>query len=168
MNSNPNSIQIQNHIVNPVQIQNQIQNQNSYSFISNVSQNSPVSQTNLINTNITNIIPNPLNNLREPIETINLAQFKTLNEIGRGTFGEIYKVVWAVNNKVYALKKEILNDMEGVKTRQHRNQTIRSFIASTHCNGIVKIYGNLTIPNGPEFHYYELMELCDRDFEQEI
>ena len=188
----PNQIQIQNQVPNQIQIQSQVPNgiptqtqapnpipnyatnQNSYSFIPNLGiapqtqNNAVIPQTNIVNTSIANIPPNPLNNLREPNESINLNEFKILNEIGQGTFGKIYKVIWAVNNKVYALKKEILRDMEGVHIRQHRNQTIRSFIGNTNCNGVVKIYGNLTIPNGPEFHYYELMELCDRDFEQEI
>ena len=115
----------------------------------------------------------PSNNLlpphmREPSERINLTEFKVVKEIGQGTFGKIYKVIWLINNKIYALKKEILKDMEGVKVRQHRNETIRNFIKRTNCKGIVNLYGNLLIQNGYEFHYYELMELCQRDFEQEI
>ena len=115
----------------------------------------------------------PSNNLlpphmREPSERINLTEFKVVKEIGQGTFGKIYKVIWLINNKIYALKKEILKDMEGVKVRQHRNETIRNFIKRTNCKGIVNLYGNLLIQNGYEFHYYELMELCERDFEQEI
>ena len=107
-------------------------------------------------------------NMREPNERINLLEFKVVKEIGQGTFGRIYKVIWLINNQIYALKKEILKDFEGVKVRQHRNETIKNFIKRTNCKGIVNIYGNLTIPNGHEFHYYELMELCERDFEQEI
>ena len=109
-----------------------------------------------------------LNNLREPSETINLMEFKVVKEIGEGTFGKIYQVIWIVNNKVYALKKEILSDLDGVKVRQHRNETIKNFIKNTNCLGVVKLYGNLTIPMGNQFQYYELMELCERDFEQEI
>ena len=177
---NPSTIKIisttktQNYPNNPTQIQiqsQQVPNQRTYNFLPNVGmipQNSPVPQPNLVNANITNIISNPLNISREPYDSINLSEFRALNQIGKGTFGKIYKVLWSVNNNVYALKKEVLKDMEGVHARQHRNQTIRNFIATTNCNGVVKIYGNLTIPNGPEFHYYELMELCDRDFEQEI
>ena len=107
-------------------------------------------------------------NMREPSERINLTEFKLVKEIGKGTFGRIYKVIWLMNNKIYALKKEVLKDIEGVKVREHRNETIRNFIKRTNCKGIVNLYGNLTIQNGPEFHYYELMELCERDFEQEI
>ena len=109
-----------------------------------------------------------MNNAREPNETINLAEFRILKEIGKGTFGKIYKALWIINNKVYALKKEILRDIEGVKVRQHRNEAIKSFIKQTNCKGVVSLFGNLTIPNGSEFQYYELMEMCDMDFEKEI
>ena len=109
-----------------------------------------------------------MNNAREPNETINLAEFRLIKEIGEGTFGKIYKVLWIINNKVYALKKEILRGIEGVKARQHRNEAIKNFIKQTNCNGVVSLYGNLTIPNGIEFQYYELMEMCDMDFEKEI
>jgi hypothetical protein len=109
-----------------------------------------------------------MNNTREPNETINLAEFRLIKEIGEGTFGKIYKVLWIINNKVYALKKEILRGIEGVKARQHRNEAIKNFIKQTNCNGVVSLYGNLTIPNGIEFQYYELMEMCDMDFEKEI
>ena len=37
------------------------------------------------------------NNLREPYETINLAEFKLVREIGKGTFGRIYEVIWIIN-----------------------------------------------------------------------
>ena len=121
-------------------------------------------QQKIINNNIL-----PLNNnIREPNDRLNLAEFKVLNEIGEGTFGKIYKVIWMVNNKLYALKKEVLRDLEGLKARQHRNEAIREFTKLTNYKGIVNLYGNLTIPNGHEFQYFELMELCERDFEKEI
>ena len=109
-----------------------------------------------------------INSSMEPGEMFNLSEFKIVNEIGKGTFGKIYKVLWVVNNKFYALKKEVLRDIEGVKVRQHRNQTIRNFIRTTNCQGVVNIYGNFCVPRGNEFHNFELMELCERDFEQEI
>ena len=107
------------------------------------------------------------NNIREPNDTINFLEFKILNQIGQGTFGQIYKVLWMINNKLYALKKEKLQDVE-IKERQNRNEVIRKFIKHTNCRGIVHLYGNLIIQKGNSFRYYELMELCERDFEQEI
>ena len=121
-------------------------------------------QKNQLNNNILSLNQN----LREPYDIINLGEFRVLNEIGEGTFGKIYKVIWMINNKLYALKKEILKDNEGVKIRQHRNEAIRAFTKLTNYRGIVHLYGNLTIPNGHEYLYFELMELCDKDFEKEI
>ena len=119
--------------------------------------------------------PNILNNsilinniIREPYETVNLAEYQLVREIGKGTFGRIYEVIWMRNNKHYALKKEELRDYEFVKVRQRRNDAIKNFIRKTHCNGVVSLYGNLIIPMGQKFQYFELMEMCERDFEQEI
>ena len=144
--------------INPVNISSQ--NMNSYI---NLNTKQALLTPQIIPNN--NFLPP---NMRDPSERINLTEFKVVKEIGQGTFGKIYKVIWLINNKIYALKKEILKDMEGVKVRQHRNETIRDFIKRTNCKGIVNLYANLLIQNGYEFHYYELMELCERDFEQEI
>ena len=143
---------------------------NSISFIPKlgVSLNPPINPVGLIQPNIINNNMIASNNLREPYETINLAEFKLVREIGKGTFGRIYEVIWIINNKHYALKKEVLRNFDGVKVRQHRNEAIKAFIKNTKSNGVVSLYGNLTIPIGNEFQYYELMEMCERDFEQEI
>ena len=125
--------------------------------------NPKVQNQNIINNKT--IVQN--NNLREPNDRINLLEFKVLNQIGQGTFGQIYKVLWMINNKLYALKKEKLQDVE-IKERQKRNEVIRKFIKHTNCRGVVNLYGNLIIQKGNSFRYYELMELCERDFEQEI
>ena len=51
---------------------------------------------------------------------------------------------------------------------QNRNEAIRNFINSTNCRGVVNLYGNLVVQNRYGYKYFELMELCDKDFEQEI
>ena len=163
-NSNINAI--------PRVIGNNVNNLNTNSFqkinapvsVGPVNNSLLLQQKNIINNNAL-----PLNqNLREPYDIINLGEYRVLNEIGEGTFGKIYKVIWVINNKLYALKKEILRDIEGVKIRQHRNEAIRAFTKLTNCSGIVHLFGNLTIPNGHEYLYFELMELCDKDFEKEV
>ena len=118
---------------------------------------------NTVNTSISSF-----NNFIEPNEKINLAEYKIVKKIGKGTFGEIYKVLWVVNKKCYALKKEDLTDIQIVKVRQNRNEAIRNFINSTNCRGVVNLYGNLVVQNRYGYKYFELMELCDKDFEQEI
>ena len=176
-NNNVNNISIvpYQNIINkaPNNIQylkaEQFGKKNIFSFVPKVEifleTNKPIIQNkNIINNNI--ILQN--NNLKEPNDRINLLEFKILKKIGQGTFGKIYKVIWIINNKLYALKKETLKDIEGVKERTNRNEVIRNFIKNTNCKGIVNLYGNLIIPKGNIFQYYELMEMCERDFEQEI
>ena len=128
----------------------------------------PVVSVSVIDPTLINQNFLPVNNVKEPNERLNLAEFKVINKIGEGTFGKIYKVIWMVNNRVYALKKEVLKDLDTLKVRQHRNEAIRAFYKLSHCKGIVNLHGNLTIQNGYEFQYFELMELCDKDFEKEI
>ena len=142
---------------------NQLQYQNNVTNI-NLLTNNNKGNYPILNQN--NIVP--VNNLIEPGERFNLSEFQIVNEIGKGTFGEIYKVVWKLNNKFYALKREILKDMEIVKVRQFRNKTIQNFIRSTNCKGVVNIYSFFCIPKRNVYNNYELMELCERDFEQEI
>ena len=105
----------------------------------------------------------------EPNSNFKLSDFTILNEIGKGAEGTIYKVRWKKNNKDYALKKcEIIYDEVAKKKEQEMN-IIKEFIQSTGCEGVIKIFGNLCSKN--EFgtnYFYELMELADKDWEQEI
>ena len=153
----PTNINNINNFNNQLQYQNNVTNINL--LTNNNKGNYPILNQN-------NIVP--VNNLIEPGERFNLSEFQIVNEIGKGTFGEIYKVVWKLNNKFYALKREILKDMEIVKVRQFRNKTIQNFIRSTNCKGVVNIYSFFCIPKRNVYNNYELMELCERDFEQEI
>jgi hypothetical protein len=41
---------------------------------------------------------------------INLEEFQIIEQIGKGTFGNIFCVKWNKNKKLYALKKEVLTD----------------------------------------------------------
>ena len=104
----------------------------------------------------------------EPGEKLTLSQFELNEEIGKGTYGEIYRTKWKVNNKYYALKREKLKDINGVKKRDSIFKIIRDFLKKTNCKGVINIYSNLYFQKGVDFRYYELMEMCDKDFEQEI
>ena len=108
------------------------------------------------------------NSYIEPGEQINLKEFELLNEIGKGSFGNIYKVKWKVNQKYYALKAEILDDPNEISSRLNRGIAMRNFVQSTGCQGVVNIFGSHIIKIGPTIQYFELMELCDGDFEREI
>ena len=95
-------------------------------------------------------------------------EFELSKEIGKGTYGKIYTVKWKLNNKFYALKREKLNNLAGVKKRQNTFKIIRDFVKKTNSKGLVNIYSNLYLQKEKDFYYYELMEMCDKDFEQEI
>ncbi len=46
-----------------------------------------------------NYIRQSFNTPNDPGEIFNLSEFKIVSEIGKGTFGEIFKVLWTLNNK---------------------------------------------------------------------
>ena len=114
---------------------------------------------NFISYQDSNLIPGP---------NLNISEFEIEREIGKGSYGEIYKVKWKLNQKYYALKIETLRDTDGIKTRLNRGESMRRFVQSTGCPGVVNIYGSYFMRKGHEFIYYELMDLCDIDFEKEI
>ena len=108
------------------------------------------------------------NSFLEPGNQIDLKEYELLGEIGKGSFGKIYKVKWKVNQKYYALKAEVLDDEKDINTRLNRGRAMRNFVQSTGCQGVVNILGSYQIKRGRDFLYFELMELCEGDFEQEI
>ena len=105
----------------------------------------------------------------EPSKNFKISDFDILNEIGKGAEGTIYKVRWKKNGKNYAMKKcEIIFDEEAKKKKSDTNK-IKEFIESTGCEGVIKIYGNLSSSNqfGTNY-YYELMELAEKDWDKKI
>ena len=107
-------------------------------------------------------------NRNEPKGTLNLSEFTVINQIGKGTFGNIYTVQWKKNSKVYVLKKEVFNDVEFVEKRKNVIKIILNFLDKTKNKGLIEIYSNLFEKNKEQYNYYELMELGDRDLDQEI
>ena len=106
----------------------------------------------------------------EPTGNIVLEEYQFAEAIGKGTFGKIFCVRWIKNNKLYALKKEILTDKETIEKRKDAFKIIQNFTENTKSKGVVHIYGNLLLKNTMDFeyHYYELMEKAERDWDQEI
>ena len=106
----------------------------------------------------------------EPEGIINLSEFQLTEQIGKGSYGKIFCVKWKKNNKLYALKQEILDDIESIQKRKENWKIIQNFKKTTHCMGVINIYANLLLKNnyGQEYQYYELMEKAERDWDQEI
>ena len=111
----------------------------------------------------------------EPEKDLNLEEFKFGKQIGKGTFGN-FSVKWSKNNKYYAMKKEILNNIQEIIIRRKSCKIMQNFVNDTGCEGIIKLYGNLCFKNNSnkenipynEYIYYELMEKAERDWDNEI
>ena len=122
----------------------------------------------------------------EPKNNFNLNEFQFKEQIGKGTFGNIFCVKWIKNNKLYAMKKETFYDLEDIKNRKRTFNIISNFINSNeNIKGISYLYGNLCLKkkkvnnnildsnqnynnNINEYLYYELMEKAERDWDNEI
>ena len=130
-----------------------------------------------------------LNNI--PNGNLILKEFIFGEQIGKGTFGKIFCVNWIRNKKLYAMKKEILNDFEQVQKRIKICEMIQNIIKKTGSKGLINLYGNLYIKklhikknnnlslddnnkevqknnNNIKYIYYELMEKAERDWDKEI
>ena len=118
------------------------------------------------NINLANQTPEQL----EPRGIITLNEFKFAEQIGKGSYGKIFCVKWKKNDKLYALKKEILTDKETIKKRKEIYKTIQNYIKKSKNSGVINLYGNLLLKNNidSEYQYYELMEKAERDWDQEI
>ena len=99
---------------------------------------------------------------------INPKEFKTLNKIGFGSFGKIYKVMWNQNNQKYAMKTMYTPNKENILYVKEKTKLIIDFQKKTKCDGLIKIFGDTYIKKGEEYYYYVVMEIAERDWEKEI
>ena len=118
---------------------------------------------NMNNINSTNFDINTV-----PKGKLNLEEFVKINQIGKGTFGKIFGVRWKNNGKKYALKKETFIDSEFLEKRKTIVGIINDFLDKTKSQGVIHIYSSLFEKNKKEYNYYELMELGERDWDEEI
>ena len=108
-------------------------------------------------------------NNSEPSDNFEPKEFLILKQIGEGTYGKIYLTLWLKNEQRYAMKKEKIKGFEGLKTKREKTKIIMNFIKSTKSKGVIKIYGDLVKNRGyGNFFYYVLMEMADKDWEQEL
>lgn len=138
-------------------------------LIKNLSPQRQINNNNLINFNQinSNYISN-INNI-EPKDDFDLNEFIILKTIGKGAEGIIYAVKWKRNNKQYALKKSQIMIPTNIIKRKKDNETLKNFIESTGCDGIIKPYSTLCRPNNMGFtDCFEIMELAEKDWETEI
>ena len=103
-----------------------------------------------------------------PLGKLNLSEFTQINQIGKGTFGKTFCVIWKKNNLKYALKKEIFKDLEYVEKRKNILKIINNFLEKTKSNGVIQIYSSFCKKIKDNYYYYELMEKGELDWEKEI
>ena len=121
---------------------------------------------NFYNININNndvktkIIKNP--------EKIIPEEFIKLKKIGEGSFGKIFKVKWIKNNKNYAMKEMHFQSGDNILSLQKKLKLLTDFENKTKCNGLIKIYGYTFTKRKNDYYFYEIMELAERDWQQEI
>ena len=133
---------------------------NSINSYKNISINSNTSNNN---TGISSKISS------EPSDNFEPKEFLILKQIGEGTYGKIYLTLWIKNEQKYAMKKEKIKGLEGLKTKREKTKMIMNFIKITGSKGVVKIYGDLVKNRGyGNYFYYVLMEMADKDWEQEL
>ena len=108
------------------------------------------------------------NNKLDPEETFNPDEFKLIKQIGSGSYGKIYCVEWKRNKKKYALKKETIKHVESLEKKLEKTEMLLNFIKKTKSKGVIRVYGDVYQRKGKQFLYYELMEIAERDWEQEL
>ena len=104
----------------------------------------------------------------EPEETFNPEEFKIIKQIGSGSYGKIFCVEWERDKKKYALKKEMIKYAESVEKKLEKTEMLLNFIKKTKCTGVIRVYGDVYQRVGKQFIYYQLMEIAERDWEQEL
>jgi len=103
------------------------------------------------NKNINKVFPLKNSIVKNPSEQLNLSEYIIESEIGKGISGIVYKVKWNINQKYYALNKEIYTDDENINNAIARYKAIRLFSLNSGCQGVVNLYGNLVIKQGNYF-----------------
>ena len=105
----------------------------------------------------------------EPKFNSKLSEFDIIREIGKGAEGKIYEIIMKKNNKRYALKKCKIIYPINIEKRMNDNKALRNFIETTGCDGIIKPYATICLPNAKGYtDCYEIMELAEKDWEKEI
>ena len=101
-------------------------------------------------------------------ERINPNEYIKIKKIGEGSFGKIFKAKWIHNNKNYAMKEMHFQSEDNLLFLQKKLKFIFDFQKKTRCDGLIKIYGYSYLKKNKDYYFYEIMELADRDWEQEI
>ena len=101
-------------------------------------------------------------------EIINPDEFIKLKKIGEGSFGKIFKAKWIKNNQNYAMKEMHFQTEDNFLFLQKKMKLIMDLEKKSKCDGIIKTYGYSQLKKKKDYYFYEIMELAQWDWEQEI
>ena len=101
-------------------------------------------------------------------EIINPEEFIKLKKIGEGSFGKIFKAKWIKNNQNFAMKEIHFQTEDNFLFLQKKLKLIMEFEKKTICDGLITIYGYSQLKKKRDYYFYEIMELGQSDWEQEI
>ena len=156
------NININNYLARSNSIKN-------YHTLENRLRNKTISKSYLSLKNINNFNNKLKQEEIEPNENFIPEDFKTIRQIGEGSFGKIYCSEWKKNKKMYAMKKMILRNKIEIKKNQDQTDLVYDLVKQTNIKGVIKVYGAQCIKiNSAEYHFYVLMELAEIDWEKEI
>ena len=117
---------------------------------------------------IINKITKKINKIKTNSEIINPEEYIKLKKIGEGSFGKIFKAKWIQNNKNYALKEMHFQSEDNLLYLKKKLKLIMDLQKKTKCDGLNKIKGYSESKKKKDYYFYEIMELAERDWEQEI
>ena len=120
------------------------------------------------NNSIINKINKKITKIKTINEIINPEEYIKLKKIGEGSFGKIFKAKWIYNNKNYALKEMHFQSEDNLLYLQKKLKLIIDFQKKTKCDGLIKINGYSHSKKKKDYYFYEIMELAEKDWEQEI
>ena len=101
-------------------------------------------------------------------EIINPEEFIKLKKIGEGSFGKIFKAKWIKNNQNFAMKEIHFQTEDNFLFLQKKLKLIMEFEKKSICDGLIKIYGYSQLKKKKDYYFYEIRELGQSDWEQEI
>ena len=110
------------------------------------------------------------NNL-EPNDNFNISEFTPIKKIGEGSYGKIFCIRWNNNNKLYAMKKLELHNLEELKEIQNKVKMIKDLYNKTNHYGFIRIFADKVFPLYTftiTYNYYIIMELGERDWEKAL
>ena len=117
---------------------------------------------------IINKITKKINKIKTNSEIINPEEYIKLKKIGEGSFGKIFKAKWIQNNKNYALKEMHFQSEDNLLYLKKKLKLIMDLQKKTKRDGLIKIKGYSESKKKKDYYFYEIMELAERDWEQEI